>query len=360
MKHLNTDIIIVGGGLAGLNLARGLHEAGRSFVVLDARNRFGGRILSQTVGAASFDMGPAWFWPGQPRVAALIDALGLAPFEQFSTGALIYEDESGRVQRGRGYASMEGSWRFAGGFGAVIDALVGALPADALHVNTPVTELRKTKDGITIKASGMGAPMTVSGNLAVLALPPRVAATMTYEPALDAQTTQAMQAIPTWMAAHAKAVAVYDTPFWREDGLSGDAMSRLGPLMELHDASPANGGPYAIFGFMGVAAASRRDKAAIRAATLAQLVRLFGPKASEPRALLIKDWAFDPHTATLLDQQPVHAHPAYGQPAAMTDMWQGRLHFGSTEMGTEFGGFIEGALEVSEAVLAQLQKSFPP
>jgi len=85
----------------------------------------------------------------------------------------------------------------------------------------------------------------------VLAVPPRIAATLHFEPALDPRQRQLLTEIPTWMAGHAKLVAVYEEPFWRREGLSGDAMSRSGPLMELHDASPQSGQPGAIFGFTG-------------------------------------------------------------------------------------------------------------
>lgn len=54
-------------------------------------------------------MGPAWFWPSQPRIAALIAELGLTQFDQFSDGIMILEDERGQVQRGSGFASMQGS-----------------------------------------------------------------------------------------------------------------------------------------------------------------------------------------------------------------------------------------------------------
>ena len=74
---IQTSPLIVGGGLSGLSLAYRLAAQGRDFMVLEARDRFGGRILGQDVGGGAFDLGPAWFWPGQPRIAALIARLGL-------------------------------------------------------------------------------------------------------------------------------------------------------------------------------------------------------------------------------------------------------------------------------------------
>ena len=102
MTH--TDILIVGGGLAGLSLADALHRVGRDFVLLEARDRLGGRIKAAQVDGRAFDLGPAWFWDGQPRIAALIERFGLTQYDQFSRGDLVFEDERGQVQRGRGHA----------------------------------------------------------------------------------------------------------------------------------------------------------------------------------------------------------------------------------------------------------------
>lgn len=344
-----TDTLIVGGGLAGLSLAQGLHEVGKDFRLIEARSRFGGRILSRTVEDATFDMGPAWFWPGQPRIDALIEALGLERFDQFAQGDLMYEDAEG-VQRGRGYASMEGSYRLKGGLGALIAALARGLPQEKLQTEAPLTSLTRTNYGVEATACAE----VIRANRAVLALPPRVAASLSFDPQLSDAAVRTLEAVPTWMAGHAKAIAVFDTPFWRDDGLSGDAMSRVGPMMEIHDASPADGGPFALFGFMGVLPEARRDEDALKAATLRQLERLFGAKAAAPRALMIKDWAIDPFTATPHDLETLYAHPQYGLPQALTGLWDGRLILGSTEVAGQFGGYLEGALEASELVMSQI------
>jgi len=157
------------------------------------------------------------------------------------------------------------------------------------------------------------------------------------------------------MAGQAKAVAVFDTPFWREDGLSGDAMSRRGPMVEIHDASPAQGGPYALFGFIGTPVHQRKDTNALRRAVVAQLENVFGPQASQPRQLYIEDWAFAPNTATPDDHAPLFAHPQYGMPRALSGLWDGALLFGGTEVAATFGGYLEGALEAADDVAQRLK-----
>jgi monoamine oxidase len=341
--------LIIGGGLSGLALADALEARGEDYILLEARDRFGGRIMTERHGAGYFDMGPAWFWPGQPRIAALIDRLGLERFDQFADGILTFENERGQVQRGRGFASMQGSWRLKGGLGALTAALADRLPKTRKRLNAQVTKLTKYDDAVTATLSNGD---TLQADRVVMALPPRVAATIEYTPALPQHAVQSMNGIATWMAGQAKAIAVYDSPFWRDEGLSGDAQSQFGPLVEIHDASPATGGPYALFGFIGVPPQGRADEQVLRQRLQDQLVRLFGPKACEPVKLYVKDWAFDSHTSTEADQAPLYAHPTYGLPHALSGLWDDTIHFAGTEVAPQFGGYIEGALEAAENVLS--------
>ena len=341
--------LIIGGGLSGLALADALEAHGQDYLLIEARDRFGGRIKTEPLSGGAFDMGPAWFWPGQPRIAALIDRFGLERFDQFCDGILTFEDAQGAVQRGRGFASMQGSWRVKGGLGALTQRLSEALPDTRKRLNSPVKTLTRNETGITVM---LETGETVTGAQVVLALPPRLAAELRYDPPLPEAALRAMRNIPTWMGGQAKAVAVYDRPFWREAGLSGDVSSRFGPMVEMHDASPAQGGPYALFGFIGVPPQGRRDEAELRRHLLAQLGRLFGSEAAKPAQLFVKDWAFDPHTATAADSTPLHEHPTYGLPQAMTKLWGGQLHFAGSEVAPEFGGYLEGALEAAEHALS--------
>lgn len=347
---MKASVLIVGGGLAGLALARKLQSAGCKWQLLESRDRWGGRILTQHVDGQGYDLGPSWFWPGQPRIDALLNELQLERFNQAYQGDLMFQDESGKAHRGQGMASMQGSWRLVGGLGQLIDELVNSLPNERLHLNTSVSSL--TYNDQTLEIS------TTSGNTSssksfkaehvVLAIPPRVATNLTFTPALPEKSLQAARQIPTWMAGHAKAVATYKQPFWLEQGLSGDAMSRLGPLVEIHDASPSQGGPYALFGFIGTPPSSRLGNSeTLETAIRQQLGILFGDEGAYPEQLMIKDWAFDSNTAIDLDSEGLRHHPAYGRVNDLRQLWNGRLHFGSTEMGAQFGGFLEGALEVA-------------
>ena len=349
---MKTQVAIIGGGLAGLALARRLYETGVDFLLFEARSRFGGRITALQTPNGAVDLGPSWFWPGQPRMAALLKALGLTDFAQYATGDQCYEDETGRVHRGMGFASMEGSLRIAGGVVRLVNALVAGLPADRLHSNVLVKTVDQ-QSGIQL-ANGQ----TCTAQHVVLALPPRIAAGLTLSPALTPDQKRSLEAIPTWMAGHAKFVAVYDTPFWRDAGLSGDATSRRGPMAEIHDASGPNGTPAALFGFLGQPPQNRTGRAQeITAAALEQLARIFGAQAMVPTEVALQDWTFEPETATKHDLVPLSSHPDYGLPPTLSGLWDGRLHFASTETAPQMGGYMEGALAVAERVAADLRKS---
>jgi len=85
------DAVVVGAGLAGLAAADALRQAGRSYVVLEARDRVGGRTLNRKIGGGEIvEIGGQWVGPTQDRVLALIDELGLETFDTFVDGDNVY------------------------------------------------------------------------------------------------------------------------------------------------------------------------------------------------------------------------------------------------------------------------------
>lgn len=344
-----TDIAIVGGGLAGVALAEQLQREGVDYQLFEARDRLGGRIESTAYDGARFDLGPAWFWHIQPRLMAVCERLGVGVFEQFSKGELLFEDSVRQVHRGLGFASMAGSLRIEGGVSALIDAFARDLPVARLHLDAAVQSV-SDRGYLQLKNGSVWQARRI-----VLAIPPRIAAQLWFDPELTADQQRRLTMTPTWMAGQAKLVAIYDEPFWRQDGLSGDAMSQSGPLMEIHDASPAAGRPGALFGFFGVPASARNaNRQALVSASLAQLGRLFGNRAEEPVRTAIKDWATEPETATDADQAFGMEHPSAEITGSIQSIWHGKVLFGASEMAPQFGGYMEGALEQAERIAQNL------
>ncbi|MEM7319358.1 MAG: FAD-dependent oxidoreductase [Pseudomonadota bacterium] len=355
---METDVLIVGGGLAGLTLADHLTRAGIEFLLVEAQSRLGGRILTEQLSGGQFDLGPAWFWPGQPRMADLVQRFSLPVFEQYSSGDLMFQDQTGTVQRGRGYASMQGSLRLDGGLGQLISALGDTIDQNSVFLDTRLVSLSREAGYLAAGLERSGTPFRVRAKQVVLAIPPRVAAeTIAVEPRLEPEQIGALKQIPTWMAGQAKILAVYDQPYWRNAGLSGDALSQRGPMVEIHDASPKQGGPYALFGFVGVPADARAGQGAtLLGLAKTQLAAMFGKEMAKPIDLVIKDWASVPGIATTEDRAPVRNHPIYGLPSQLRAIWDGKLHLASTETAQGFGGFLEGALEAAERTAHDLAR----
>lgn len=353
---MHHDIVVVGAGLSGVHAARLLQQAGADFMVLEASPRTGGRILS--VGAdgtrGPLDMGPSWFWPAfQPRMPVLVREMGIRTFPQAGEGALVWEESPTQCTRFEGGAPDDGSMRIEGGVATLVDALLADVPADRLLTGYRVTALRCTPRGVSIEAAGPDGATAVEARVVICTLPPRLLArSVALDPPLPEPVRRSWIAVPTWMAGNAKFVAVYERPFWRDAGLSGEGRSRVGPLAEIHDASDGHG-LAALTAFIGTPAQARIGADhRVREAAVAQLTRLFGDQAAHPVASLIKDWAADPLVATDDDLQPLYAHPSYGGHAPPPGRWAPRLLLAGTESARTYGGYMEGALEAAESAVA--------
>lgn len=350
--------IIIGAGLSGLYTAWRLHQQGEAVLVLEARERIGGRILSWQPlenREACVDMGPAWVWPAfQPLLQGLITELNVPVFPQFTQGDMLYEVDARNVQRHGGPSSHNQSYRIAGGAVALVEKLMAQLPESAVHLNCAVKAIRQ--DPLEVHAFSAGEERVFSAQRIILAIPPRLLATsIQFAPAIDDAILSSWRSLPTWMAAHSKMLFVYDQPFWREQGLSGEVFSRYGPLTEIYDGSPVDESFYALTSFVGLNAHQRRQvsEQQLQDACIAQLERLFGAEARHVRKILSMDWSNEAMTSTDLDLQGIPHHPQYPD-SSPRSLWDNSLILAGTEVAPENGGYLEGAIESANTALTML------
>ena len=255
---------------------------------------------------------------------------------------------------GRGVDALTGTRngaqqdRFVGGSQLLPLALAADL-GPRVRLAAPVRRIEQSADAVTVTAD----IVEVAARHVVVAVPPPLASRIDYSPALPAARDQLTQRLP--MGSVIKCHAVYDEPFWRDDGLSGQATSDIGPVKVVFDNSPPSGSPGVLLAFLegeharvlgAVSAGERRD------AVLGSLARFFGPRAASPVDFIEVDWAAEEWTrgcyaAIFTPGTWTQYGPALREPV-------GRLHWAGTETATEWCGYMDGAAQSGERVAAEI------
>jgi monoamine oxidase len=445
-ERLETDVVVVGAGLAGLAAARALDAAGSHAVVLEARDRVGGRVLNHELGTGEVvEVGGQWIGPAQLRVNKLVAELGLETFPTYDEGENLL-DLNGKVKRYRGEipplpkaalvdlgqsqfrfdrmakrVPLEAPWaadraerwdeetfatwvrrntrtasaRFfwdvfseavfaaephdmsllfaltythsGGGVNSLIgvrnaaqqDRVVGGTQliaqrlADALaepvRLGAPVRRIAQGPDGVTVDADDV----IVQAQHVIVSVPPVLAGRIAYEPALPTRHDQLLQNMPAGSVI--KINVVYDEPWWRADGLSGQVAGDRSPIKFTFDNTPPSGRPGVIVCFLEGGAArvfGRLDAAERRRAVLASLSGYLGPRAAQPVDYVEQDWSAEEWTRG--------CYGAHMPPGALTQFGPvlrepvGRIHWAGTETATEWSGYMDGALTSGERAAAEV------
>lgn len=232
--------------------------------------------------------------------------------------------------------------RLIGGTGALLGALTARL-GERVRLGAPVRTIERSPTGVTVIADGRA----VHARRVIVALPPPRAVEIAFTPALPADHARLLGQMT--LGAIWKVAVVYETPWWRDDGFSGQSLDVASPFMLTLDAC-ASKTPPGILNLFSMGSAARRltamDAAERKALAIDALVRRFGAKASRATAYVEQDWSAERWIGGGMVSLP--------GPGVLTSVGHairepvGRIHWAGTETATITHGGIDGAIRSGE------------
>jgi monoamine oxidase len=446
-ERLDVDACVVGAGYAGLTAARRLSQGGKSVVVLEARDRIGGRVWTQQLADGSpIDRGAGWVAPYHDRMYALAGEVGVSTYPTWVKGAhlLIDGDRTRRytglipkigpltvasialaqarvdwqskkvpldapwdapraaewdqrtiadfiehcgIRKGIGLDLFEMAVRglftgdlndtsylhllflvrahgslnhlfsiekgsqenlVAGGAGSIARIVADEL-GDAVRLNAAVRSITQKGDHVVVATRDL----EVAARHVVVTTPPALALEIEFDPVLpDDRLTLYRAAVA---GPESKTLVVYDEPFWRADGFSGQT-SQPGSVSEVTlDATPVTGSPGVIasFTFGRVAAhAYTLDPAVRRKAVVDLLTMRLGPRAASPIDFVETAWWEEEWTrGCSMAHLPPGILSRYGP---LLQQPFGRVHWAGTETAMKSHGAMDGAVRSGERAAAEI------
>jgi putrescine oxidase len=447
LAEITRDVVIVGAGAAGTTAANELKKAGLSVVVLEARDRVGGRLWTDVVDGAMLEIGGQWVSPDQEALKETISELGLETYRRYREGDSVYIGRDGERRRFTGEifpvapeteqeivrlidvlddmvarVDPDKPWEHpdaealdrisfeawleeqtedqeardnialfiagamltkpayafsalqallmaasAGSFTHLVDAdyilderVVGGLQqvplllaerlGDDVMLEQPVHTIRWSEDGVTVLTDG---GLTVRARFAILAHAPILYPWIDFTPALPRLKQQMHQHIS--MGFVIKVHAVYDRPFWREQGLSGTAFSPYEISHEAYDNTNHGDERGTLVGFVSDRDADdlfRVSAEERKARILESLSHYYGPEALNPLVYFESDWGAEEWTrGAYAASFDLGGLARYGADLRTP---VGPIHFACSDMAGAGYQHVDGAIRMGRLVAANI------
>ncbi|MFT6267548.1 MAG: monoamine oxidase [Alphaproteobacteria bacterium] len=360
-----TEVSIIGGGIAGLYAANQLKARNIKYQLFDSKPTFGGRIagipsVSNSVDEEPqfYDLGPAWIFPHHLLMQELIRHMGLSLFPQYTNGDVLYQFENIKESRRISTAQAEPLYRIQNGAYALIKALLKNIDTQNINAKHKVTRVTKDRDGWRVSAVLDKIETHTFCQHVIFTLPPRIIARDFCDASwMNNILEQQLKQSQTWMSAQAKVIVTYPKPFWREKGLSGQAFSQVGPIVEIHDACCSDVEGFALFGFIGIPATQRlhESQKELKKACIKQLAAIYGHDAYRFEKCFVKDWAKDKDICTGQDQSEGSRHPQINMQTCESALLGENLYLAGSEFAIAEAGYLEGALIAVNTALKKLE-----
>lgn len=454
------DVAIIGGGLSGLSTAKSLAAANKSFAILEARDRLGGRVLNANLTGKSIqELGAEYIGPTQNRVLALATELGLPTYKTYTAGnstfyrnstARHYQDSLGGIppvgldslvelalfmndiNTLASMVDLEAPWntpnataldsmtletyvnsrlstadsrvllniaipailstelrepsllyslwciaaagdetgpgtinrligvdggaqdsRVSGGTQLLATLLAERLGSQNIYLNTPVRKVQLKESRYLVSSD----KLTISARHVVVAMSPPLVSRITFDPPLPAGRDQLNQRMP--LGALGKAIAIFPSAWWRDEGLNGEGVSDTGAIRVTYDNSPADGSFGALMGFIEADEMRKLDTASedeIKRQVKESLANLFGPHVENATDVLVQRWD--------LEEFSRGGPSAFMPPGVLTQYGSylrapvGRIHFAGTETSLRWIGYMDGAISSGERVAGEILRNW--
>lgn len=242
--------------------------------------------------------------------------------------------------------------RVVGGMQGVSLAMAAELGDDVI-LNSPVRTVSWREGGDGHLATVVSDAATVTARRVVMAVPPNLYSRVSFDPPLPRRQHQMHQHQSLGLVI--KVHAVYETPFWRKDGLSGTGFSASSLVQEVYDNTNFEDARGTLVGFVS-------DEKADYAFTLsaeqrqreitASLAQFLGEAAREPVVYYESDWGSEEWTrgayAASYDLGGLHR---YG-PDQLTPV--GPIHWSCSDLAAEGYQHVDGAVRMGQSTAQQL------
>jgi monoamine oxidase len=240
--------------------------------------------------------------------------------------------------------------RPVGGMGAIYRPIAAEL-GDAIHLSQPVRSITQDDDGVTVRSDDSA----VRARRAIVAVPLAIAGQISYEPMLPMDRSFLHQRMP--LGAVIKIALVYDEPFWRADGLSGQSFAPGSPANLTIDSCTDTGRPGVLTVITEGPVARRVTRLgayARRLLVLDAVAERFGDKARSPVDYVEQDWSVERYSGGgMISHAPPGVLTEFG-PALREPC--GRIHWAGTESSPVMCGFIDGAIRSGERAAREVME----
>lgn len=351
------DVIIIGGGLAGLTTAHLLQEKKLKVQVLEANSCLGGRI--KTVKSASnynLEMGATWVF-NDPFLKQLIQKLNIELYPQYLKGKGFYEMNFMENTQTFDVTQMTGGQvyhKVAGGTSRIIKALESLINPKNIELNSQVTAIYDKGDYVEVITKNNG--IYTAKNVVVTIPPKLLASSVNFIPKLSEESQTMRLKTHTWMADSIKFSIEYKDAFWRKKGLAGYALSNIGIVREIQDHVNETEDRFGLVGFLQLSFEQQTwSKKERNNQVVKDLIRLLGVEATNYIKYEDKIWTNDNLISTgFTVNDNLNPHQFNGNHTIIQPQLSNKLFFAGAETSNSNPGYMEGAVRSAFRVAKEI------